>query len=749
MLVCLALAAGSPLEASMTGTDVVVPSSANAAGAYGSRWVTTLWVTNASGAPLTVRLSFLQRDVSNTSPLTREELLLAGESRRYDDVVGTLFGLAGVAGAIRLQAAGEILAVSRTYDDASGAPADSLGTSLDAVPAGMAIGLGRSTTLLGADPDGSGAFRYNFGFVEVDGRPVTVRATLRSGGGAALASAEVALRPLEMRQLSLADAFPGVRAANAALDVAVASGDGRIVAFSTLIPTGSNSPTGFVMSLDTRSFVGPPGPAGPQGQAGPQGSAGPKGDPGQTGPAGPQGPGGPKGAVGLQGPAGPQGPAGSVGQQGAAGPQGPAGQQGPAGPQGPAGSVGPQGPQGAQGPAGPAGPQGPAGTLPTGAMILGPANDPGLLAAGFSPRGPSGLDTFWLPTGLGGAPSARSGATAVWTGSRMIVWGGIGATGPLDTGGVYDPVLDSWTPTAVSPVAPARWLHTAVWTGSRMVVWGGNGFAGAFSSGGRYDPVTDTWQATTTTGAPSLRYGHTAVWSGTEMIVFGGYTIPTITNSGGRYDPVADSWAATTTTGAPAARAYQTAVWTGSRMVVWGGGGLAGMLDDGGRYNPADNSWAPTSTTGVPTGRSGHSAVWTGSAMVVWGGQTASQLLQSGGRYDPAEDTWTPTSVLAFVPAARASHTAVWTGSRMIVWGGSTTMTGSTSLAPGGIYDPSADSWSPTSTGPAVPLARYGHTAVWTGSRMVLWGGWIGPGYTDTGAQLDPAGGPIYIYRKN
>ena len=43
--------------------------------------------------------------------------------------------------------------------------------------------------------------------------------------------------------------------------------------------------------------------------------------------------------------------------------------------------------------------------------------------------------------------------------------------------------------------------------------------------------------------------------------------------------------------------------------------------------------------------------------------------LNDGGRYDPAANTWTalPTSG---APAARDYHTAVWTGSEMIVWGG-------------------------------------------------------------------------------
>src|SRR6476659_9610439 len=57
------------------------------------------------------------------------------------------------------------------------------------------------------------------------------------------------------------------------------------------------------------------------------------------------------------------------------------------------------------------------------------------------------------------------------------------------------------------------------------------------------------------------------------------------------------------------------------------------------------------------------------------------------------EDTWTATST-ANAPSARAGHTAVWTGSEMIIWGGGT----STNLNTGGRYNPSTDSWTATST---------------------------------------------------
>jgi hypothetical protein len=54
--------------------------------------------------------------------------------------------------------------------------------------------------------------------------------------------------------------------------------------------------------------------------------------------------------------------------------------------------------------------------------------------------------------------------------------------------------------------------------------------------------------------------------------------------------------------------------------------------------------------------------------MIVWGGFTGS-VLNDGGRYNPAANTWTAVTTTG-APAARELHTAVWTGSGMIVWGG-------------------------------------------------------------------------------
>ena len=66
--------------------------------------------------------------------------------------------------------------------------------------------------------------------------------------------------------------------------------------------------------------------------------------------------------------------------------------------------------------------------------------------------------------------------------------------------------------------SPTRLLrrasHTAVWTGSEMIIWGGVMIGTYFNTGGRYNPSTDSWTAISTINAPAARGAHTAVWTG-------------------------------------------------------------------------------------------------------------------------------------------------------------------------------------------------------------------------------------------
>jgi len=108
--------------------------------------------------------------------------------------------------------------------------------------------------------------------------------------------------------------------------------------------------------------------------------------------------------------------------------------------------------------------------------------------------------------------------------------------------------------------------------------------------------------------------------------------------------------------------------------------------------------------------------------------------LNTGGRYDPGTDTWVATRTTNG-PAGRTQHTAVWTGTEMIVWGGQLDSVFATNT--GGRYVPATDAWTATSTMNAD--ATKSHTAVWTGSEMIVWGGYNINGVLNTGGRYNPA----------
>jgi hypothetical protein len=293
--------------------------------------------------------------------------------------------------------------------------------------------------------------------------------------------------------------------------------------------------------------------------------------------------------------------------------------------------------------------------------------------------------------------------------------------------------VGQWTPTSTAACPEGRHDHSVVWTGTHMIVWGGDGGQGAgnalLNTGGRYNPATDSWTATSLVGAPDARFRHTAVWTNAQMIVWGGYNANVPFLGGGRYDPATNTWSEMSGTGAPEASEYDRAIWTGSEMVVWGFYGA-------GRYNPGSDTWSSVTTTGAPSPRFSATVVWTGSEVIVWGGNAPpnNTPLNTGGRYHVASNTWTNTSTLG-APAARGYHQAVWTGSEMIVWGGYGA--GGQLLDTGGRYNPVTDTWTalPTTNAPA---PRASTTTVWTGTHVTIWGGFVAGTWSNTGASFDP-----------
>jgi N-acetylneuraminic acid mutarotase len=293
---------------------------------------------------------------------------------------------------------------------------------------------------------------------------------------------------------------------------------------------------------------------------------------------------------------------------------------------------------------------------------------------------------------------------------------------------------------------PGRIYHSAVWTGDKMLVWGGGGAGQYFGDGGVYDPQTDHWQLTSADNAPSARWAHAAVWTGKEMIIWGGrdsFTPDKNKKSGARYDPVRDKWTSMSREGAPRPRSHMAAVWTGKELIVWGGWGDSGEhFRDGARYDPEQDRWTPLPEVDLEA-RCNPAFVWTGTEMIVWGGGKADSrpTFNTGARYNPRTDTWTLLPVSG-APPDLGGMTVVWDGRQMLVWGGGAPRDGGPNniVSDAGFsYNPKTDTWKPLPNDHSLQ-PRFLHAAAWTGKEMIVWGGGdqAGPKFFDDGSRYNP-----------
>ena len=172
------------------------------------------------------------------------------------------------------------------------------------------------------------------------------------------------------------------------------------------------------------------------------------------------------------------------------------------------------------------------------------------------------------------------------------------------------------------------------------------------------------------------------------------------------------------------------------------GGGDTGATGDGSRSDPSGTGTGTAtpgdgSSTGGPTGGPSGGGGTSGTGGNAGGGSEAS--LQP--RRPPG---W---RVIAKAPIkGRHSHSAVWTGTEMIVWGGAARAGNAPLyLADGAAYDPATDKWRKLPESPLGPRAD--HFAAWTGAEMLIWGG--NPGLATAFGNNEFADGAAYDPARN
>ncbi len=255
---------------------------------------------------------------------------------------------------------------------------------------------------------------------------------------------------------------------------------------------------------------------------------------------------------------------------------------------------------------------------------------------------------------IAGSPlRGRSGSPSAWTGTEVLIWGGISTSADrwLDDGAAWSPATNAWRSLPASPLK-GGFPQVAAWTGDRWYVASGNGLAA-------YDPGADTW-----TSEAELPIGADDVvrmaWAGDRLALL------TQTISG------AELW--TMRPGEPwVNRAPPPLMNVPGDGMVFGGGRLwiIGAVPDGSAsgllagdqaiawWDPASGTWPAIIDSPVVTEKA--AAVWNGTQLVVAG--------ESSAALDVGAQTW------FLLPQGgsdrfREEPSVVWAGDRLIVWGG-------------------------------------------------------------------------------
>jgi hypothetical protein len=334
--------------------------------------------------------------------------------------------------------------------------------------------------------------------------------------------------------------------------------------------------------------------------------------------------------------------------------------------------------------------------------------------------------TGWVsmaPPPTGFVPRIHPATVAM--GSSVFIWGGRGSAGGLDTGAIYSPATDSWVLVNQTGAPPPRSLATAVWTGSVVIVSGGvddsnnNLLRDAYA----YDPDAKTW--TTLPPPATNRCRSLGLWDGTRAIFWGGTDQNNVALAGAdRFDLT--NWTTSSTPGDPGPLLGPAMGFDGSTLYVQGG-----LLNSNARqdkvfsYATGTDSWSAVSKS--LAARSSGFGVWDGTHFVVWGGRDDANV-RNDGKY-LSGSTWTAMNV-AGAPSARMLYwlRAGWAFALrpgvVAILGGQTQLAGNGIFSTNGAtFDVAANEWKAIADWPSGETHDYG-VGVWTGEEFVLWSGY-------------------------
>ncbi|MGH8029756.1 MAG: Kelch repeat-containing protein, partial [Arenimonas sp.] len=391
-----------------------------------------------------------------------------------------------------------------------------------------------------------------------------------------------------------------------------------------------------------------------------------------------------------------------------------------------------------------------------------PAGSASLLEQPFQVALYDPVANAWTPVAPPPADYRPSfGFTAVWTGSKAILYGGTNTIGrddvthdPTNQGASFDPATGLWTPFTISPAqvglpSSERTFHQAIWAGTTMYVFGGGDDAescGASLSAFAFNPFTGVGSALGARMATDLGPWGKVHWTGSKVVTFGiGTNAPSCSIDSAqmylalRYDPATLVWTRLPPLVQPHYSATSLMVGN-NRLVAWGGTSNGNPLGTGAIYRFDTNIWTPMATAGAPVARSGSLVAAIGDEAVILGGDCGWGECRTGARFNALTNAWRASALPPpedGPPGPRAYAATVGNGTQGFVWGGVSTEGPRVDYRDGAVYDAVTDTWRLTvmSGNMTTRMHAFGGYA---GGRFFVWGG------IDPGTSLPRGDGMLY-----
>ena len=192
----------SPATAQIPVEHQFVLGAAHLPGLNQTQWRTSLELCNLGVATREAQIDFLVRGQANPSPQGVSMMVPWSRCARFDDVVGSLFGLEEAAGAIRIGCdGGGCLAMARTFNDAADG---TYGSAQPALAAEAAVTEGELAALIHLSESAAedNGYRTNLEILNATDAALTVDVALYGANGGELGAVTVDLLPLEVQQVT-------------------------------------------------------------------------------------------------------------------------------------------------------------------------------------------------------------------------------------------------------------------------------------------------------------------------------------------------------------------------------------------------------------------------------------------------------------------------------------------------------------------------------------------------------------------